>query len=101
MRNREEREAINAPIQGTAADIMKLAMILLPPALEKAGLPARMLLQVHDELDLEVEKPALHETVRIVQYVMENAYQLSIPLITEARWGVNWGKLTPLSHAAH
>ena len=56
LRNREEREAINAPIQGTAADIMKLAMILLPPALKKAGLPARMLLQVHDELVLEVRE---------------------------------------------
>ena len=101
LRNREEREAINAPIQGTAADILKLAMILLPPALKKAGVPARMLLQVHDELVLEVEEPALQETVRIVQSVMENAYALSIPLITEARWGVNWGKLSPLPHAAH
>ena len=100
LRNREEREAINAPIQGTAADILKLAMILLPPALKKAGLPARMLLQVHDELVLEVEEHALQETVRIVQNVMENAYALSIPLITEARWGVNWGKLSPLPHAA-
>ncbi len=96
MRNREEREAINAPIQGTAADIMKMAMILLPPALKKAGVPARMLLQVHDELVLEVEEPALQETVRIVQGVMENAYAFSVPLITEARWGVNWGKLLPL-----
>ncbi len=101
MRNREEREAINAPIQGTAADILKMAMILLPPALEKAGVPARMLLQVHDELVLEVEEPALQETVRIVQGVMENAYTFSIPLITEARWGVNWGKLSPLPNAAH
>ncbi len=97
LRNREEREAINAPIQGTAADIMKMAMILLPPALKKAGVPARMLLQVHDELVLEVEEPALQETVRIVQGVMENAYAFSVPLITEARWGVNWGKLLPLS----
>ena len=101
LRNREEREAINAPIQGTAADILKLAMILLPSALKKAGVAARMLLQVHDELVLEVEESALPETVRIVQNVMENAYALSVPLITEARWGVNWGKLSPLPHAAH
>ncbi len=101
LRNREEREAINAPIQGTAADIMKLAMILLPPALKKAGLTARMLLQVHDELVLEVQPPALPETARVVQNVMENAYALAVPLLTEARWGVNWGSLTPLPRAAH
>lgn len=57
LRNREEREAINAPIQGTAADIMKLAMIQVPPAIAQAGLPARLLLQVHDELVLEVPAP--------------------------------------------
>ena len=93
LRNREEREAINAPIQGTAADIMKLAMILLPPALKKAGLTARMLLQVHDELVLEVQPAALQETARVVQKVMENAYALAVPLSTEARSGENWGSL--------
>ena len=53
LRNREEREAINAPIQGTAADIMKIAMIQIPPAMAQAGLHGRMLLQVHDELVIE------------------------------------------------
>ena len=101
LRNREEREAINAPIQGTAADIMKLAMILLPPALAKAGLTARILLQVHDELVLEVERPALQETARVVQNVMESAYTLVVPLLTEARSGENWGALTPFSPTAH
>ena len=90
IRNREEREAINAPIQGTAADIMKLAMIHLPPALTQAALQAHLLLQVHDELVLECPQPELTRTAAVVQAVMENAYHLSIPLSTEARWGYNW-----------
>jgi DNA polymerase-1 len=100
MRNREEREAINAPIQGTAADIMKLAMIQLPPAIQQAHLPARLMLQVHDELVLEVPPEALTDTQRVVQSVMENAYPLAVPLLTEARSGTNWGVLTPLPHVA-
>ncbi len=97
LRNREEREAINAPIQGTAADIIKLAMIRLPGALLKAGLKARLTLQVHDELVLEVPAAELKETVKIVQDVMENALPLSIPLETDARCGKNWGALMPVS----
>jgi DNA polymerase-1 len=93
MRNREEREAINAPIQGTAADIMKLAMIGLPPSLKNANLGCKMLLQVHDELVLEVPENELKETIRVVRRVMENALVLSIPLLTEARSGVNWGSM--------
>ncbi len=96
MRNREEREAINAPIQGTAADIMKLAMIHLQPALTASHLKARILLQVHDELVLEVPEKELSETARLVKKVMADAYQLSIPLVTEARSGVNWGSLKVL-----
>ncbi len=94
IRAREEREAINAPIQGTAADILKIAMIKLPNALHKAGLKAKMLLQVHDELVLECPENELKTTVRVVKNEMENACQLSIPLITEASWGRNWGELT-------
>lgn len=97
MRNREEREAINAPIQGTAADIMKIAMIRLSPELQKSGLMAKILLQVHDELVLEVPEKELAETARLVQKVMSAAYPLSIPLLTEARSGVNWGSMQPLS----
>ena len=96
IRNREEREAINAPIQGTAADIMKLAMLNLPPALKQAGLHGRLELQVHDELVLECPQDELRETARVVQKVMESAYSLSIPLLTEARWGVNWGEMAAL-----
>ncbi len=93
LKRREEREAINAPIQGTAADILKLAMIRLPARLQKEGLKARLLLQVHDELILECPKEELEATSRIVQTVMEQAYTVDIPLLTEARWGKNWGEM--------
>jgi DNA polymerase-1 len=93
VKNREEREAINAPIQGTAADIMKLAMLKIPPALKAAGLKSKMLLQVHDELVLEVPEKEIKKTARLVQEVMAEAYPLSIPLSTEARYGKNWGDM--------
>lgn len=96
VRNREEREAINAPIQGTAADIMKLAMIKLPAALAETNCPAHFLLQVHDELVLETPRDELKQTAQLVQAVMENAYQLSIPLETEAKYGKNWGAMEPI-----
>jgi DNA polymerase I len=97
IRNREEREAINAPIQGTAADIMKIAMLRVPPALRESGLSSRMLLQVHDELVLECPQEELHKTAAIVQKVMEGAYNMKVPLRTEARYGTNWGEMIPLS----
>jgi DNA polymerase-1 len=96
IRNREEREAINAPIQGTAADILKLAMVRLPEALGRAGLSARMLLQVHDELVLECPQDELLETAKLVRQVMETAYPLSVPLSTEARSGQNWYDMSPV-----
>jgi DNA polymerase I len=97
MRNREEREAINAPIQGTAADILKIAMLHLQPALEKSGSKAKLLLQVHDELVLEVPESELKDTAALVQKVMSESVTLSIPLITEAKCGVNWGSMKPIS----
>ena len=93
MRNREEREAINAPIQGTAADIMKIAMIKVDEALRASKLHTRLILQVHDELVLEVPVDELDETVTLVRQVMEEAYKLDIPLLTEARSGINWGSM--------
>jgi DNA polymerase-1 len=93
IKNREEREAINAPIQGTAADIMKIAMLKIPSALKKAELSAKMLLQVHDELVLECPKRELEETARAVKETMASAYELSIPLSTDARYGDNWGEM--------
>ena len=95
-RAREEREAINAPIQGTAADIMKIAMIQVASALREAGLSGHMLLQVHDELVLECPPNQLKKTAKIVCTMMENAYNLAIPLKTEARDGHDWGNLSVL-----
>jgi DNA polymerase-1 len=97
QKNREEREAINAPIQGTAADIMKIAMLRIPPTLNKAALHAQMLLQVHDELVLEVPQKELEKTAKVVRQVMGSAYPLDIPLSTEARSGLNWGEMKVIS----
>ena len=96
LRQREEREAINAPIQGTAADIIKLAMLDLPSRLKEADLSAKLLLQVHDELILELPKAELPQTAALVKQVMENAYTLSIPVTTDARSGASWGELEPV-----
>jgi DNA polymerase-1 len=93
-RRREEREAINAPIQGTAADIMKLAMIAVYEKLTGAKLKARILLQVHDELVLEAPEDEIGPTFNLVQSAMEDVYSLDIPLTTDAKYGQNWGQLT-------
>lgn len=93
LRNREEREAINSPIQGTAADIMKIAMLQIPVTLAKLGLKGRMLLQVHDEIVIECPQQELKQTAKAVQKVMEEAYPMSIPLLTEARSGRSWGAM--------
>ncbi|MGR4000846.1 MAG: DNA polymerase [Alphaproteobacteria bacterium] len=89
-----ERAAINAPIQGTAADIIRRAMIRLPDALARAESKARLLLQVHDELVLEVPEDEIETTSVLVQQVMENAPEpalsLSLPLVAEIGIGDNW-----------
>ncbi|HMA13189.1 MAG TPA: DNA polymerase I, partial [Kiloniellaceae bacterium] len=96
MRSFSERAAINAPIQGTAADIIKRAMIRVPPALQKAKLKARMLLQVHDELLFEVPEKEVEKTSALVRDVMENAchpaVELSVPLVADAGTGKNWAE---------
>jgi DNA polymerase-1 len=97
MRQREEREAINAPIQGTAADIIKKAMLRIPAALVAQKLDSKILLQVHDELLLECPQSQLDATQKLVQNEMENAFELSIPLETEARVGLNWGNMKVIS----
>ena len=93
LRNREEREAVNAPVQGTSADILKAAMIRLPAELEKRGLHASILLQVHDELMLEVPEEELAAARDVTREVMENIITLAVPLATEAKNGMNWGNL--------
>ncbi len=91
-----ERAAINAPIQGTAADIIKRAMIRLPGALEKAGLGAQLLLQVHDELIFEVAEAELEETSALVRKIMEEApapvLDLSVALVADAGVGDSWAE---------
>ena len=89
----EGRGAINAPIQGTAADIMKLALLHVERALSASTLSTRILLQVHDELVLESLLEEVNETVKLVRATMESAYQLDVPLVTDARCGANWGSL--------
>ncbi len=93
VRSRALREAINSPVQGTAADIMKIAMIHLPAELKKAGLKAKMLLQVHDELLLECPETELDQAIEVTSRVMANAYKINVPLKTDAAFGKNWGDL--------
>ena len=89
-----KRAAINAPIQGTAADVIRRAMIRMPEAI--AGLPAKMLLQVHDELLFEVSRDAVNETILVVKEIMENAarpaIEMDVPLIVDAGQGRNWAE---------
>ncbi len=85
-----ERAAINAPLQGSAADIVKRAMIRVPPALAAKGLGARMLLQVHDELLFDVPEAEVEETAAVVKSVMEQAASIRVPLIVDTGLGDNW-----------
>src|SRR5579883_161624 len=90
MRAFSERAAINAPLQGGAADIIKRAMIRLPDALKAAKLKAQMLLQVHDELLFEVPEKEVDKTKDVARKVMESAATLSVPLVVETGVGANW-----------
>lgn len=92
MRGFAERAAINAPIQGGAADIIKRAMIRLPDALKEEGLVARMLLQVHDELVFEVPQAEVDATAAVVKRVMEGAASLDVPLLVEVGTAANWAE---------
>jgi DNA polymerase-1 len=85
-----ERQAINAPLQGGAADIIKRAMVHLPAKLRAAGLSARMLLQVHDELLFEAPAAEAEATALVARTVMESAATLSVPLVVETGTGANW-----------
>ncbi|MBO6182737.1 MAG: DNA polymerase I [Acidaminococcaceae bacterium] len=90
LRSFAERTAINTPIQGTAADIMKLAMLRVDKALQNSGLASRVLLQVHDELVLEVKEAEREATAALVQQEMQNAFTLDVPLLAEVNYGKNW-----------
>ena len=90
IRGFAERTAINSPIQGLAADILKIAMIQLDKALVAGGYQTKMLLQVHDEIVLEVPKSELAEMKKLVKQTMEEAIQLSVPLIADENEGATW-----------
>ena len=91
-RSRGEREAINTPIQGSAADIINLAMIRIFRRLEEGGFLSKMLLQVHDELLFEVHDTELEELRTHIKNDMENAWELHVPLRVEIRAAKNWAE---------
>ena len=90
VRGAAERNAVNAPIQGSAADIIKIAMINIHKKLEEGNYKTKMLLQVHDELVFDVFKPELEEMKTLIKSEMENAYKLTVPLDVEIGIGENW-----------
>jgi DNA polymerase-1 len=96
QRQAAEREAINAPIQATAADIMKIAMVNVDAELRRRNLKTRMLLQVHDELIFEAPDADVPEVVALVCDKMEHAFELSVPLKVEVEAGPNWEELRPV-----
>jgi DNA polymerase-1 len=95
LRARAEREAINAPIQGTAADLVKIAMIKVHERLRREKLGARMILQVHDELLLEVPDTEIARTTEVVKSEMESVYELAVPLVVDVGIGKNWMEAKP------
>ncbi|MFH0912369.1 MAG: DNA polymerase, partial [Patescibacteria group bacterium] len=88
--------AVNMPIQGTAADIMKSAMIEVAKNLPRVSPKTRMLLQVHDELVLEVPTKEAKKVAKLVKTAMENVYKLDVPIIANVAAGPSWGTTTPI-----
>ena len=85
-----ERVALNMPVQGTAADLMKIAMIRVRDRLEREGLRGRLVLQIHDELIVECPEAEAETVARVLREEMESAADLSVPLTAEAGWGKTW-----------
>ncbi len=92
IRSEAERAAINTPIQGTAADLIKMAMINIAQRLKKESLRTKMLLQVHDELVFEVPQGELSSATKLIKDEMEGVYSLNIPLKVDINWGKDWGE---------
>lgn len=90
VRNFAERNAINAPIQGSAADIIKIAMVRISRKFKTEGIKSKMILQVHDELNFSVLPEEKEKVQRIVLEEMQNAYPLNVPLVADCGWGANW-----------
>ena len=97
LRGAGERMAINMPIQGTAADIQKIAMIRVDAAVREAGIPARLLLSVHDELLFEVPRAQVDALAAVVREQMEGALPLDVPLVVDVKVGDDWESMTPLT----
>lgn len=93
QRSFDERNAVNAPIQGTAADLMKLAMIAVDKAIKSGDLKADMLLQVHDELILEVDETQAEAVGQKIKGIMESVFELNVPLKVDVKIGKNWGEI--------
>ena len=90
VRGASERNAVNAPIQGSAADIIKLAMINIQEKIYQYEFKSKMLLQVHDELVFDVFKPELNNFMEMVKIEMENAFKIKVPLTVDLNYGLNW-----------
>ena len=90
MRQGAERIALNTPIQGSAADLIKLAMIHVAQALQEQYPEAKLILQVHDELIVECPQEIAQEVAQLVSSQMEQVAQLRVPLLAEAKWGKSW-----------
>ena len=93
LRNFAERTALNSPLQGTAADLIKMAMISIDARLKKEKLAAKMILQVHDELLFELPVKEKSKLEKLVQEEMENVHKLAVPLVVEMGTGPNWRDL--------
>jgi DNA polymerase-1 len=96
LRSAGERMAINMPIQGTAADIMKIALIRLDERLRSDGSATRMLLSVHDEVLLEVPRDEVAALAPVVREVLADALKLDVPLEVDVKSGSDWDSMTPL-----
>ena len=90
IRQSGERIALNTPIQGTSADIIKLAMVKVYNAFKENNLKSKMIIQVHDELIFDVKEEELEQVKEIVTNIMENVYKLEVPLKVDVNYGKNW-----------
>ncbi|HEV7214901.1 MAG TPA: DNA polymerase, partial [Chloroflexota bacterium] len=100
VRAQGERAAVNAPVQGSAADVIKIAMIRLQQHIRERRLAGRMILQVHDELVFEVPGDEVSDMALLVRATMEGAMQLSVPLKVEVKAGANWAEMVPIGPGA-
>ena len=96
VRAAAERMAVNLPVQGTAADLMKLAMVHVAANLPKVSAKTRMIMQVHDELVFEVPTAHVAKVAELVKREMEQALKLNVPIVVDVKTGANWAEMEPL-----